>query len=758
MNEEELLIKLLEARTTAEVDVLVQNIRTEFGDRITLVPIGNRDNNRGTIEINRDSGRGIVERVTNGMDAVIEFEHLRHKGIPECRNPREAARAWLDIPSHGLYELSRVQRRELSKSVIVAIEDGDDKFHKTVQIQDTGIGIPVNQMSMSILSLGETNKLQKLYLAGAYGQGGSSTFASCTYSLIASRLNSDSFHIPKVGFTVVFYEDLPPELYKHGRYVYLTLDDRLFEVDLPLEKFPKGTIVKHFGYDLSSYVGALGPASVYGLLQHALFDPIIPLFLENKIHNYRRVIKGSRNALNGALDESDERGPNLAHNVPLYHVELGDFGNIGIEYWALEQSEKERYPSRAYVDHKRPIILTLNGQSHAELAVSLIKNQAELPYLVHRLIIHLDCNNLTHRAKRNLFTSSREDVRKSEVYKLIEDELIKALRTDDQLKILNEEAKNFTLKEKDEEAEKIMRSEVAKILRFYGFQATEAVGGPLGEIAGTESPTQPVTRTPPHKLTKIIELHDPPTYVKILADPPIKFYPEQRRYVRIETDAPSTYHNTEDLKKSRVNIILTGGTLHLSGSTPLKGGRMRVILDCSKDAVSDLTGEVSIEISRPGLPTICAKTPYLIVEKPEAPPDKKKISVPPIDWVAVEGPDDPTWGTLDWPDNIKQVASSSNLGNDGLIVYYSTVYPNFSNAYKKFERKDPTMAQSFELRYRIWLAVHSLLIEEDKKQSEDIDKFEETEFEERRRIATIASMVANQEVRSGQSTVQLEIE
>jgi len=758
MNEEEILIKLLEAKTSTEVDTLVQNILAEFGDRIKLVPIGNRDNNRGTIEINRDPGRGIVERVTNGMDAVLEFEHLRHKGIPECRNPREAASVWLDIPSRGLYELSPIQRRELAKSVIVTIEGGDDKFHKTVQIQDTGIGISVNQMPMSILSLGETNKLQKLYLAGAYGQGGSSTFASCTYSLIASRLNSDSFHIPKVGFTVVFYEDLPPELYKHGRYVYLTLDDRLFEVDLPLEKFPKGTIAKHFGYDLSSYIGALGPASVYGLLQHALFDPIIPLFLENKIHNYRRVIKGSRNALNGALDESDERGPNLAHNVPLYHVELGDFGNIGIEYWALEQSEKERYPSRAYVDHKRPIILTLNGQSHAELTVSLIKNHAELSYLVHRLIIHLDCNNLTHQAKRNLFTSSREDVRKSEVYKLIEDELIKALRTDDQLKILNEEAKNFTLKEKDEEAEKIMRSEVAKILRFYGFPATEALGGQLGEIAGTESPAQPVTRTPPHKLTKIIELHDPPIYVKILADPPIKFYPEQTRYVRIETDAPSTYHNTEDIKKSRVNIILTGGTLHLSGTTPLKGGRMRVILDCSKDAVSDLTGEVSIEISRPGLPTICAKTPYLIVEKPEAHPDKKRISVPPIDWVAVEGPDDPTWSTLDWPDDIKQVASSSILSHDKLTVYYSKMFPDYSNAYKKFERTNTSFAHSFEIRYRIWLAVHSLLIEQDKKQSEDIEKFEETEFEERRRIATIASMIANREVRSGQSAPQLEIE
>ncbi|MCK4476299.1 MAG: hypothetical protein KAU16_06185 [Methanophagales archaeon] len=49
-----------------------------------------------------------------------------------------------------------------------------------------------------------------------------------------------------------------------------------------------------------------------------------------------------------------------------------------------------------------------------------------------------------------------------------------------------------------------MRTEVAKILRFYGFATTEAVGGPLGDIVGTRSQMQPVARTPGHKLTKII--------------------------------------------------------------------------------------------------------------------------------------------------------------------------------------------------------------------------------------------------------------
>lgn len=757
MDEEEILTELRGVKTTSQVESIIKKIQSEFGDRIELKPVGGRDNNAGTIEGGKDPGRGIIERVTNGIDAILDLEHLRHGGIPDCRTPKEAARAWLNIPPRGLFELSPSERKDIAEFVTVTIEEGDDRYKRTVQIQDTGIGITADQMPSSILSLGESNKLQKHHLMGVYGQGGSSTLAYCTYSLIASRPNSDLLHTQNVGFTVVFYEDLPPEDFKQGRYVYLTLDGKLFEADLPRDKFPEGTIVRHFGYDLSSYPGPVGPASVYGLLQHALFDPVIPFFLDDRIHKNRRVIKGSGNALKGAVDLGDAKGPTLSYHLPLYHAPLGDFGSIGIEYWVLEQSA-ETSPIKAYVDHYRPIILTNNGQSHAELSASLIRNKAEFPYLANRMIIHLDCNKLTPNAKRNLFVSNREAVRKSEVYKMLEDELIAALKADDQLNILNEEAKNLTLKEKDENAEKIIKSEVAKILRFYGFSTSEAIGGPAGKIGATESQTQPVRSKSSHKLVKSIEIHDPPTYVKILADPPIKFYPEQRRYLRIETDAPSTYHNAEDIKKSKVNIILEGESLRRSGTTPLREGRMRIILDCSKNAIPGSMGGILIEISRPGLSALNASVPYQIIEKPEAAPDKKKLTVPNIRPIPVGGPDDPNWSRLDWPEDITQVASSSNLGEDGLIVYYSTVFPNFSNTHKKFEGRDPALAQSFEFRYSIWLAVHSLLIEEDKKQIEDVDQFEETEREERRRLAAIATMFAANEVRSGQSVPQFDIE
>lgn len=54
-----------------------------------------------------------------------------------------------------------------------------------------------------------------------------------------------------------------------------------------------------------------------------VFDPVIPVMLNDEVHDYRRVIKGARNALNAAADEEiEERGPIIRHSVPLYSIKI----------------------------------------------------------------------------------------------------------------------------------------------------------------------------------------------------------------------------------------------------------------------------------------------------------------------------------------------------------------------------------------------------------------------------------------------------
>jgi hypothetical protein len=754
---------LISARTIGEAQLAIETFEAANKSYVQWVPVGRLDNNRGPIEVTTDPGRSLVERITNAIDAVIELEHQRHKGMPTCLSPKDAANCWLNVPAGGLSSMSPSQRRQLAQRVAICLLPGDGPESRVVEVRDLGIGLSPEDMPGTILSLNASNKVQKHYLAGVYGQGGSSTFAVSKYTLIASRSELS----PNIGFTVVFYLDLPPEDYKTGHYVYLVYNGAVLQTEMPRPDFATGTLVKHFGYDLSSYKSPVGPDSVFGLINTVLFDPIMPVWLENEMQEkraYRRVIKGSRNSLNGAVDEGDEsgRGPELSHHLPMFYVSLGDFGRIGIEYWVLKEPDKEnKIPIKAFVNPKKPIILTLHGQNHGELSRSLIVKDADLPYLGQRLICHVKGDTLTRAAQRALIPSNREDARRGIARDLITREIVRALTSDDQLLRLNNEAKDQFRQETDESAKQEMRREVSRILRIYGLNLTEPIGAEAGGQEGKERLAHP---SRPRVAAKPIELHEPPSYIRILwdEDKPIAFHPEQRRYMRIETDANSDYHDPNNPMLSRINVITTGKDVSWKGSTPLQEGRMRVILEASSAATLDGRGRVRIELTRPGLPTLSDERNYRIVAKPDTDQAGRAISIPDFSVEPVNGPDDPRWSILAWPDDAGMIASSSQMEDNKLIIYYSTVFPKYANKLSELEKKDIALAHSFTKRYEIWLSVHSLLLYQDQLQTESVDRTpiagvsdeasadlrEQFEREERCRIATLSVLFAAREIQA----------
>lgn len=758
MTSDELFAALRTAATPAEVEAAL----IAWNPPATAwIPVGNRENNRGTIEAAADPGRSLVERLTNGIDAVLEQEHAQHGGLPDCRSPKDAAMAWLNVPPGGLSELSQGERQRLAKRVSVSLLEGAGRNKRVVEVVDRGTGLAPEQMAGTILSLNEGNKLTKHYLAGLYGQGGSSTFAVSDYTLIASRSDAGD----EIGFTVIKFLDLPADLFRTGHYVYLTTDGTVLKTRLSSEDFPGGTVIRHIGYDLGGYPSPLGPNSLYGLLNTVLFDPVLPVWLDSRVHNYRRVIKGSRNALNGAVDEGDDRarGPVLAHNVRQFFVSIGEFGRVGLEYWVLEvPTQENKVPSAAFVNPKKPILLTLNGQNQAELSQVLIRKQAELPYLTQRLICHIDCNHLTPAAKRALFVSNREDARRGLVYELIERELINSLKSDDELTRLNNEARERGLRAQDENAQQQMRSEVARLLRIHGMNLTE----PLGSTV-TATATQPDSPTHPRRGRRPVtplEIREPPSYIKLLWDEedPITFYPEQRRYLRVETDANSTYHDPNDFTRSRVNFIVNGVGLRLVGTTPLQGGRMRVIVEAATNATIGTTGELRVELSRTGLPTLSDERAYQVVVRPPAQTSTRRVSLPPFDVREVDGPADPMWTQLGWPDDISKVASTAEMEQGILVVHYSTHFPKYASRRQALERRDAALAESFTARYKIWLAVHSLLFHADQEAAAhgpelpEGDADGEQERAERIRTATLSALFAAREVEAPGNTPEQE--
>ena len=127
------------------------------------------------------------------------------------------------------------------------------------------------------------------------------------------------------------------------------------------------------------------------------------------------------------------------------------------------------------------------------------------------------------------------------------------------------------------------------------------------------------------------------------------------------------------------------------------------------------------------------------------------MEVPPFDWKPINGPDDPSWSGLGWPDDINAVAYDAAMEEGTLIISYSTVYPKYAGRRQMFEgRRETGLADSFTKRYEIWLAIHALLMfnEQQNGTSLDSDASENAEGrdrEERKRAATMALLVATRE-------------
>ena len=172
------------ARTVADVEDLIQNSTKVYGG-INLLPVGGRPNNAGIIEVSSDPALASVERITNAMDAVLEFHAAKGGDLP--KSPREAAKTWLGIPSDGIKNLDNAQRRSIAENVSVTLCESGVPKHPTLIIQDKGIGIEAQDFLKTVLSLNEQNKSGKNYTMGTFGQGGSSTFVFAQATIIISR-------------------------------------------------------------------------------------------------------------------------------------------------------------------------------------------------------------------------------------------------------------------------------------------------------------------------------------------------------------------------------------------------------------------------------------------------------------------------------------------------------------------------------------------------------------------------------------------
>jgi hypothetical protein len=264
--------------------------------KLHWMPLGKDRGNAGRIKLASRPEGPIAERTINAMEALIEMmrrlELLRDSNAPVPQSSREAVARYFNLPPLDQIpkmktaikgQKPREYARELAKllRVRVAYDKGQREF--AVFIEDDGIGQTPERMHETLMSLGSSDKGDKPYLIGLFGQGGSSTYAASDYSWCVSRRVAQLLDGKNdgVGWTVV--KQVFPEGRRDPFYAYLAAKPNGEVPALPAEAaeaigLKNGSRFAHLSYNFAGG-GSAVTRGLYQTLNHILFNPVLPFDL-----------------------------------------------------------------------------------------------------------------------------------------------------------------------------------------------------------------------------------------------------------------------------------------------------------------------------------------------------------------------------------------------------------------------------------------------------------------------------------------------
>jgi len=305
----DLLSRLLSAKTTSAVATLLTDLPVvnestyTWRDtdpyqgwqpgRLHWVPVGRDRGNAGRIQLAGDPYNPAAERLINGMEAIIELarrlELRKNPDAPMPQSPRDAVQRYFELPRLDLVWKSKdiatrraleERMRELRRRLVLRL-DHDKKLKEfSIEIRDHGIGQAPDRVHDTLLSLGHTDKADKPYLIGIFGQGGSSTYAASQYSVVMSRRVPECLDgkLDGIGWTIV--KKIMPKGRRDPYYAYLAArpDGQVPAIGLSpaaAETFTPGVLFRHIGYDFGRQGSAVA-RTLFIALNHVLFNPVLP--------------------------------------------------------------------------------------------------------------------------------------------------------------------------------------------------------------------------------------------------------------------------------------------------------------------------------------------------------------------------------------------------------------------------------------------------------------------------------------------------
>ena len=386
--------------------------RLKFSDiKRDWAMFGGNESNNSVIGILANGDNGIIERVTNAIDAVIEYEKEKHK-IGSAKTPDAVVSK--AFPNYYAMKKklaetdeSKLNFKDAGNRVMIVANDGISTTRPTFDIIDTGIGIAGDDFEDTILSLNHGNKISadKGYLIGAFGQGGSTSMSFSNATIIISKKdNKYFFTIVRLCHSIEIKNDF---------YVYLADDQKILELedDSVLETFcpeiqeflksPSGTIVRMVDTSISKQFRdneITKPGMLIDFVNTQLFNVGIPVKIsDNRLDYKSNSSKQNRYSYGSYLKLKTSDHVYLNGSTTIEHKNR----DFKIDYYVLLPIEKEKWgvvSERKAVFNQfnvtlDPIIYTVNGQTISSERYQKLANRG-LSFLNYSLLVIIDLDSL----------------------------------------------------------------------------------------------------------------------------------------------------------------------------------------------------------------------------------------------------------------------------------------------------------------------------------------------------------------------------
>ncbi len=689
--------ELLKATKVREVTDVLEGIASEH--RINWRHVGENENNLATINLGSDPAAGVIERITNAFDAVLDLEWMQRGQPSNLTSPRSAVEQWFGISEGKLQNVPDLRDAKISSladRVQVIFRDSDRPDRPTVDIRDMGIGIRAEEFTSTILSLHKSRKLRKLFLAGAFGQGGSTALAYSQYTVIVSRpaVLPDQPEVgAEVGFTIVRFNSGDPLTDKHGVYEYL-VDDATghpFKATVSEEEFGHGTLVRHVSMELGKYKGIItAPTNSPWFLTHNyLFDPVLPLRLveerSNSVKGDRRTVAGNFRLLTKGDYTEYQRNAHLTFRG----------GTLTLTWWVLSAAGGEVARNRLtqYVLASKPIVVTYNGQKQGDFPNTIIKNDLRLPYLERYLIVHVDCDQLDNESRRQLFPTTREALRDLPIGDDLRRLIVDTLSGDLELQRLDEERKRRYLQRADNAAIESIRRRLGNRVKAI----LQSAGGGTGpRVLPPDQPDPPDPKPP-------IPIQEPPTFLEIISPDPRKVYAGRRFTIRFRTDADPAYFMRPD---SFIAIIDPPSFGQYTGTTNVREGYGTAYFSAADDLDLGTQARITFEVRPRRSATLQSSITTEIALLPTSADNKEgKVATPNVNpqWVN-EG--DPFWVDNNWN---KQSVAKVVRDAESVEIFVSAANDKLSSLIARAQRRSMAAVDAIKDFYLEHISFHAFL-------------------------------------------------